>query len=268
MELGELLPEGIESVGVALQPIFDLRAGSVVGWEALARFPDAPPGEMFHRARSVGLGPTLDLAMIERVIGFIPSLPDSLYLGINIDPSTIVDPRVGGTLARIYGRLNGFPFERLVLELTETVEADYLELWKPLRQLRQRGVRLAVDDVGAGHASLWHVGQLLPDIVKLDHRLVRGIDHSATHREMVAALISLGAGLRSEIVAEGVETAQELRWLMAMGIRYGQGFYLGEPRGVAEALGRVESGHAAGDVQSAHPDRGVGTASHAAAAGQ
>ena len=122
------------------------------------------------------------------------------------------------------------PVERLVIELTEHERVeDYDSLGEALGRWRARGGRLAVDDAGAGFASLRHTLRLQPDIIKLDITLTRDIDRERAKRALASALISFAEEMGMTIVAEGIETQSELDALLALGVRYGQGFFLARP---------------------------------------
>ena len=116
------------------------------------------------------------------------------------------------------------------MELTEQVRVDdYPLLSHTLEQLRSLGVRLAIDDTGAGFASLAHILKLAPDLIKLDRELTSGIDQDPVRSALGAALVSFASSTGAEIIAEGIETAGELNVLRKLGIRYGQGFLLCRP---------------------------------------
>ena len=106
---------------------------------------------------------------------------------------------------------------------------DYEQLAASLANLRRMGVRVAIDDAGAGYASLRHTLLLSPDIVKVDISLTRSIDIDRGRRALASALISFADEMDMTIVAEGIETAEELRTLLDLGVRFGQGFFLAEP---------------------------------------
>ena len=123
---------------------------------------------------------------------------------------------------------------RVVMELTEQVKVDdYPRLSHALKQLRLMGVRLAIDDTGAGFASLAHILKLAPDIIKLDRELTSGIDHDPVRRALAAALVTFATRTGAEIIAEGIETQAELAVLREQGIRYGQGFLLCPPTSIS-----------------------------------
>jgi EAL domain-containing protein (putative c-di-GMP-specific phosphodiesterase class I) len=117
-----------------------------------------------------------------------------------------------------------------VIELTEHAPAsDYRSLREALDAFRRSGVRIAVDDAGAGFASLRHILELAPNIIKLDISIVRDIDTEVSHRALASALVGFAREMGTELIAEGVETAEEALALDALGIRLMQGYYLARP---------------------------------------
>lgn len=214
-------------IEISYQPVVDMRNGHVLGWEALARFPGLPyaTSEVFEAARGTELEVELEVACFRRALEVAEDLSEGRYLSINVSPTT-----VGSTLLADVLRKVRHIFEHLVIEITErTAVENYLPLYRPLHDLRQQLVSVAIDDVGAGYASLWHITQLLPDIIKVDRALISGIDQSPTKRAIVTALLSLARELRCSVVAEGVERQQEADWLVGLGTRFGQGFHFAEP---------------------------------------
>lgn len=210
---------------MVFQPVVNLRTGSPDGVEALTRIDAIPrrsPDQWFAEAEEVGLLLHLELAAIRVAMSHVPSL-DGLYVSLNVSPRTGSSPE----LAEVLG---GVPLERLVLEVTEQAPVeDYEALREVLAPLRARGLRIAVDDVGAGFASLRHILELRPELVKIDISLVRSIDADPGRRAVVAALLSFASGIGADVVAEGVETAEELATLKGLGIPFAQGYFLGRP---------------------------------------
>jgi EAL domain-containing protein (putative c-di-GMP-specific phosphodiesterase class I) len=223
-ELRAVLDRG--TFDVLFQPIVDLITGAPVGVEALARFPGNPsvtPDRWFADAAAVGMGAELEIAAIDRALGALDLIPDAVYVSVNVSPSTIVGPH----LRRV---LRGRPLDRIVFEVTEHAEVtDYPELNSVLKPLRRRGLRLAVDDAGAGFASLRHILRMTPDIIKLDRSLVRGIDRDAVLRALSYSIAAFASATDAAVVAEGVETETELDALRFLGVAYGQGFHLCRP---------------------------------------
>jgi EAL domain-containing protein (putative c-di-GMP-specific phosphodiesterase class I) len=206
-------------------PIMDLETREEIGMEALARFgsiPVKPPDRWFAEATALELGLQLELRTVKEALQGLPRIPDGAFLSINCSHRAAESPELAE-------RLDGVE-KRIVLEITEheAIE-DYGALAQALEPLRSRGLRVAVDDVGAGYASLRHALQLAPDMVKMDISLTRDIDRDAGRRALGAALISFAAETNMTIIAEGIETAGELQALRELGVRYGQGFYLARP---------------------------------------
>jgi EAL domain-containing protein (putative c-di-GMP-specific phosphodiesterase class I) len=217
---------GDDRLQMVFQPIVD-STGAVVGVEALARFdaePHRPPNEWFAEAASVGRGVELELAAVRAALGCLDDLPPSMFLSVNASPATVCSTGLADLVAGADG-------ERIVVEITEhdRVE-DYDRIAGALDELRARGVRVAVDDTGAGYAGLTHLLRLDADILKLDIALTRGIDHDPVRRSLAAALVTFAADTDAHIVAEGVETAAELAALDALGVRWAQGFHLCRPQ--------------------------------------
>ena len=215
------------SLETHFQPIVDLKSGRAVGSEALARFaqqPIRPPDVWFAEAASVGLGIELELTALDLALEQLHRLPTGLYLSLNASAETIMTERFRSVLA-------GVPAERIVLELTEHSPVDdYLQFERSIQDLRSRGVRLAVDDAGAGFSSFRHILDLRPDVIKLDIGLTRGIDRDPARQALGRALLAFGLETyNTTIVAEGIETEGELATLRSLGCPTGQGFFLGRP---------------------------------------
>jgi EAL domain-containing protein (putative c-di-GMP-specific phosphodiesterase class I) len=118
----------------------------------------------------------------------------------------------------------------VVLELTEHVLIeDYASIQHALQSLRDAGASLSVDDTGAGFASLRHILNLVPDYVKLDISLCRGVDHDPARRALASALVTFTQDTNAVIIAEGIETPEERATLLNLGVSHGQGYLLGRP---------------------------------------
>jgi EAL domain-containing protein (putative c-di-GMP-specific phosphodiesterase class I) len=209
------------------QPIFNLGSGAAIGTEALSRFtqePIRPPNVWFADAAALGLGVELELTALELALEQLHRLPSGLYLSLNASVETILSPDFRAVL-------DAAPAERIVLELTEhTPVTDYSAFARGLDHLRSQGVRLAVDDAGSGFSSFSHILNLTPDIIKLDTVLTRGIDKDPARQALGRALLTFGLeAYRTTIVAEGIETRDELAMLRSLGCPSGQGFLLGRP---------------------------------------
>ncbi|ATG75842.1 diguanylate phosphodiesterase [Zobellella denitrificans] len=221
-----------ELFSMVYQPIIRVDQHKVVGYEALARFSAEPvrsPDQWFNEAAEVGLQEELELAVIKKALQGLAHLPEDTYLSLNVSPETLLK----GSVASV---LEGYPFERLMLEVTEHVSVtDYSLIATVLVPMRQRGLRLAVDDAGAGFASFRHILKLQPDVIKLDVSLIRRIDTDTGCRAFTAAIVRFAEETGSKVVAEGVETDAELNALRKLKVNKAQGYLLGRPTPI-EAL--------------------------------
>lgn len=221
-----------QAFSTVLQPIFSLFTGCPTGAEALTRFSDEPirsPDRWFADAHEVGLGVELELAALRAALRYgAERLPADFYLSLNVSPATLVSDELLALLS-----VAPVPAHRIVLELTEHVSInDYGVLREPLSRLAGMGVRLAVDDAGAGFASFRHILRTRPAFIKIDQAITRHIDADAAQRALAAAVVVFALELGATVVAEGVETPEELDVLISLGIDAAQGFLLARP-GVA-----------------------------------
>jgi EAL domain-containing protein (putative c-di-GMP-specific phosphodiesterase class I) len=230
---------------MVFQPIVSLVDGRLVGAEALARFeaePRRPPNEWFAEANAVGRGVDLELHAVKSALAQLDDLEFGAYMSVNASPEAAIGPGLAALLA-------SFPAHRIVLELTEhTRVGDYEALVEALGRARQSGVRVAADDTGAGYSGLQHLLRLRPNVVKLDIALTRHIDEDPARRALASALVTFAGEIGAVLVAEGVETVEELRSLRELGIPAAQGYRLARP-GPMSAL-RAEYRDAFGDVLS------------------
>jgi EAL domain-containing protein (putative c-di-GMP-specific phosphodiesterase class I) len=210
---------------IAYQPIVRLDTYEIVGAEALSRFDGGPPtpDRWFREAAGVGLQTELQSASLRVAIAALPELPKSVYLSVNASPE-VINYWAHRTLP------DTIPYDRLVLEITEhdPIE-DYDELLSSLEPLRDRGVRIAIDDAGAGYSSFRHILLIKPDVIKLDISITRAIDKDTSRRALAAALLSFAAEINASLVAEGVETIAEKETLQELGAKLGQGYLFARP---------------------------------------
>lgn len=221
---------------VHYQPIWDLEADRPIGMEALSRFQDAAergPDAWFAEAAEVGLAEALEIAAVRKALTAFAAMPEGEgYIAVNVSPETAIGAALPAALA-------GMPLDRIVLEITEHAHvADYDLLVERLKPLRARGLGLAVDDAGAGYASFQHILQLKPDLIKLDMGLTRNIDRDPARQALASALIQFVRETGSRIVAEGVETVEELAMLRSLGVVRAQGYLLGRPEPLEAAVRR------------------------------
>jgi EAL domain-containing protein (putative c-di-GMP-specific phosphodiesterase class I)/AmiR/NasT family two-component response regulator len=214
------------AVRMVFQPIVDLATGYVAGLEALARFdtkPNRSPDAWFADAAAVGLLEELELMTVRETMSHLDRVPEGCFFSINLSPSSACSGQFRDELGEL-------PIDRLVLEVTEHAPIDdYAELNEALGSLRRRGLRVAIDDAGAGFASLRHIVLLAPDLVKLDITLIRNVDSDEVRHAVVTAITAFASQIGARVIAEGVETAAELAALRDIGVQFAQGFFIGIP---------------------------------------
>ncbi|MGC9671326.1 EAL domain-containing protein [Planosporangium sp. 12N6] len=219
---------------LVLQPVVDLASGARIGAEALSRFPAEwakTPDVCFAEAHSIGQGHRLELLALERAATHLDRVTG--YVAMNVSPATLRTPDCARLLAR-------FPLERVVLELSEHEPVDdYDALTSVLAPLRARGMRLAIDDVGAGFSSLRHIVLTTPDVIKLDRSIVDGVSADPVLTTLVRSLVDFAHGCGARVVAEGVETGADAATLRALGVDHGQGWHFGRPGAPEDLVDRV-----------------------------
>ncbi len=209
---------------IVLQPIVDLESLDVFGFEALTRFTDGtPPDVRFEQAAAVDVGGAYELVTMAAAVEEGRRLPIGAVLALNVSPITVMQQvEAIRTIVADAGR-------EIVLEITEHAPiADYPALMAALAGVGDH-VRLAVDDAGAGFASLRHILELQPTFAKLDISLVRGIDTDKMRQALAAGLNYYGLRTGCRLIAEGVETQAEADTLVELGIEFGQGYLFGRP---------------------------------------
>jgi len=213
-----------EAVRPVFQPIVALASGEAVGYEALARFegkPGLPPSWWFSQAHRFGLGASLEAESVRAALA-APNRPPGTFLSINLSPSALASAGVGEQLP---ADLRG-----IVVEITEEERVLDIEgLQRHLDPLRARGARIAVDDAGEGYAGLQQVMSMRADIIKLDRALVADVHADPAKVALIGSLVHFARSTGAAICAEGIETLDELRVLIHLGVAYGQGWALGRP---------------------------------------
>ncbi len=216
------------------QPIFSLKTGKPIGYEGLIRPTDgaliADASALFAAAERTDRTVELDFACLKVVAEGVGELEPDVYLSVNLSPRTLESELFHPSeLTSIFERRGILP-SQLVVELTEREEVNDLDgLRRNAAACRRAGIRLAADDVGAGNAGLRLLSEVHFDIVKIDLSLVQGgILHDPSNA-VLRALQELAASWQATIVAEGVETAEQLAAIRNLGINAGQGYLLGRP---------------------------------------
>ncbi len=211
---------------VVFQPIYSLHDGRLRAVEALARFdgdPSRPPNVWFAAAARAGLGVELELAAIESAFSHAALVPDDVALSVNCSPQALADPRLPAFFLTQRPR-------PVILELTEhAIVDDYQLLDAAIARLRSWGAKLAIDDAGAGFASLRHIVRLAPEIIKLDISLTQNLRHDPVRRALADCLIRFARETGSELIAEGIEHDHDLDTWIDLGADAVQGYHLARP---------------------------------------
>lgn len=216
------------------QPIIDLQSGQSHGHEALIRTPpDSPlgtPQALYQAAADAGMTAALDLHCCRTHLGNFAAETPRGRLFMNLCPAAVVDGSITGDMILDGAKHFGLPPHQLVIEITEHAPvSDYARLRQLLDDLRLAGVEIAIDDLGSGYSGLRQWSELQPQYVKIDSHFVRGVHASNEKRQFIHSIVEIARTLGSRVVAEGIETQDELHTLQGLGVHYGQGYLLGRP---------------------------------------
>ena len=221
-----------EDVTMLYEPIVNLTSREVLGYEALVRGPwDSElhsPGSLFQMAEETGLVFELDCLCRRSALRGARGLPPSKLLFLNCLPTAIHDPAFRGeTLIRTLEELRLRPCD-VVFEISERESIENFSIFREARDYYgELGFQIALDDTGVAYGSLEAVMELSPDFIKVDLSLVRSIDTDPPRQELLRALHSVAGKLNARVIAEGIETSEELATIQGLGIPYGQGFLFG-----------------------------------------
>ncbi len=216
------------------QPIVDLHQGSIFAWEALSRGPQeghfASPLMLFNYAEDVGSIFRLERVCRESAFQHFGTWGPGQRLFVNIHPRTLIDPGfTPGQTKKLLAKYNMRP-QDVVFEITERHSTkDFTLFHRTLEHYRNEGYQIAIDDVGAGYSGLWSIAEIRPDFMKIDMALVRGIDANPVKRALLETFLAFSDKIGCKIIAEGIETENELSCLVQMGAHLGQGFFLQKP---------------------------------------
>jgi EAL domain-containing protein (putative c-di-GMP-specific phosphodiesterase class I) len=216
------------------EPIVEVKSRTVFGYEALARGPEGSelhsPARLFQLAEEQDLVFQLDCLCRQAGLRGARDLPGGARLFLNVRPTTIHDPNFRAeALERTLARCGLRPSE-VVFEISEQESIENFEIFREVRDYyRKLGFQIALDDMGAGYASLEAVMELSPDFVKVDRAFVAGIDEDPARQELLRALTAVASRIGAQLIGEGLDTIEELETLGQLGIRFGQGWLFGKP---------------------------------------
>jgi EAL domain-containing protein (putative c-di-GMP-specific phosphodiesterase class I) len=230
-----------EDLTMLVQPIVELATGTAHAYEALARFgqplPERSPLHWFALAEQLGQRPALERACLRAALQLLPQRPDGTSLTVNLSAPVLIE---ADTIAMLQaaGDDSADELAGLIIEITEeTLVHGDMQLLDAIQPLRARGVRLAVDDMGAGYSGLRQITTVHPAYLKLDRSLVTNIHDDPERAALVRALAGYSAQVGSLLIAEGVETLDELQAITALGVPLVQGYYFSRPAPPWPAIG-------------------------------
>ncbi len=230
-ELGELLRE--RAVYPVFQPIVSLETGALTAYEVLGRgcYPGLPgsPSELFKIAESVGAEADLSRLFVRTALESVAHRTDLPTLFVNTHPAELADPLTPESIANL---VQIAPQVHVVLEIHEAVLDEDLPHIRRLRtQLSELGVGLAYDDFGSGQAHLFQLGEVVPDYLKFDIKLVSNIDKASPSRKiLLRSLVDAARNLKILTIAEGIETQAQADLCTELGFNFAQGYLFGRPR--------------------------------------
>jgi EAL domain-containing protein (putative c-di-GMP-specific phosphodiesterase class I)/GGDEF domain-containing protein len=221
---------GARQLRAAYQPVRHLTDGAVLGWEALIRGPQGSPFEtpnvLFAIARDNDMDVELETLCLETIFGALPRGVGTRRLFVNASSMLLrhpvfLDERNLTSINRSH--------KDVVIEISEKEMVDYSSFGDILAAVRGAGMKIAIDDAGSGYSGLEAILNLRPDYIKVADSLVRGLEDDPIKREIISSLAAIGRRIDATLVAEGIEREQERDALIALGVDYGQGFFLGRP---------------------------------------
>lgn len=224
-----------ELVYSVFQAIFSLADGTILGFEALGRgIIDSPlhsPLVLLQLAEKNNKLYELNSLFWQAALKKASSTNYDKYLFLNIDPQVISLPAFREKFTKEYFRGYNFASQFAVLEISErNVIEDYSQLRLSIDTLTEQGFLIALDDVGAGYSGLKTISELRPDYLKIDMDLVRNIHKDLYKQSMVKALVDISNSLNIKLIAEGIETTEELETIFSLGVQFAQGFLLQKPQ--------------------------------------
>lgn len=234
-EITHLLEEPDKYLRAAFQPIIEARSGEVFGFEALARIPDSTCfrniADLFPFAEKIGqLYPIETLCRRQAITSYPAIYQNQERLFLNINPLVLIDPEFASGHTRKLLDKKGLSPSDVVLEITErSAIEDFSTFRDALDHYRNQGYLIALDDVGAGYSSLQSVAELHPDFLKVDRSLIKGVNSDPIKWALLETFVTFSKRIGCRIIAEGVETEEEMRTVVQLGVDYLQGYFIARP---------------------------------------
>jgi len=214
----------------AFQPVVDAAARRIIGYEALVRGPSGESAFSVLDKVSEDNRYAFDQACRVKAIALASQLGMDCRLNINFFPNAIYRPELCIRTTLEAARKYNFPIQNITFEFLESERAqDHQHLRSVVESYKKFGFKTALDDFGTGYSGLLMLADFQPDIVKIDRQLLQNVDTSSTRQAIIEGILQIGRQLGIKVVAEGVETPQEYRWLLTAGITEFQGYYFARP---------------------------------------
>ncbi|WP_099188945.1 GGDEF domain-containing protein [Tepidibacter mesophilus] len=222
------------SITTLFQPIINLKDGEIIGYEALSRGPRdsifSSPIELLKMAEQQNKTWELELLFRTKAIEKAQNIDKSKLLFLNVDPNIIRDDKFKKGFTKEFLRKYNISPEYVIFEITErTAIEDYKSFTKVLKHYVDQGYKIAVDDAGAGYSGLKTISQTRPHYIKIDMELIRDIDKDLFKQALIKSLVDLANTTNTKLIAEGIETKEELQCLIKLGVYSGQGYFLQKP---------------------------------------
>lgn len=232
MELMEILDK--QRIDVLAQPIMDLRTGDIFGWEMLTRGPlNSPyykPVDLFEIAYQSDLLGKLEMVVIKKAFREIAERSISEQVFINVTSLTLANKQFYAELIDYLSLFPSIQPSQIVFEITERYSIrDYRQMAAIMSKYRKHGFRFALDDAGAGYASLQSISELIPDMIKIDRSLIENIDQGKVKQSLLKALLQFAKDIKCEVIAEGIEREEEADVLLRHAVTKAQGYYFAKP---------------------------------------
>ncbi|MDN5312650.1 MAG: hypothetical protein PWQ68_1623 [Thermoanaerobacteraceae bacterium] len=231
-ELKEIIEK--KSVRTVFQPIISMKTGEILGYEALSRGPKGSPLEspleLFAAAEKYHMLFALERVCREKALMNAGNIKNGYKIFININPYVIYDPEFKGGVTRSLMESLNFAQKDVVIELTERASIqDFKGFRSALEHYTEQGYKIAIDDTGAGYSGLQSIVSITYNYIKIDRSLIENIDKDPVKQALLDAFIKFAKRIESMVIAEGIETLEEMETLIDLGVDYGQGYIIARP---------------------------------------
>ena len=232
-----------KKIQTVFQPIVSLQDGTVYGYEALSRGPQdsilQTPDMLFKYAQKFNKLWELEFLCRSKAFEAVFKLESEFKLFLNVNPNIMQDVKFRKGFTKEYLERFAIDPERIIFEITESEAINHLaDFIKTIDNYKEQNYRIAIDDAGAGYSGLNLISDIHPNYIKLDMKLIRDINSDVTKQSLVRCLNEFSAYTETALIAEGIETKEELQTLIEIGVQYGQGFFIQKPNGILNSISK------------------------------